>query len=97
MYKPEPVDTSNIAVSEEILLLREKIAKNVHDVWAVGRMREGWVYGEKRDDEKKTSPCLVPYEELSDEEKEYDRNTAFETLKLIISLGYDIVKKDGNI
>lgn len=97
MYKPEPVDTSNIAVSEEILLLREKIAKNVHDVWAVGRMREGWVYGEKRDDKKKTSPCLVPYEELSDEEKEYDRNTAFETLKLIISLGYDIVKKDGNI
>lgn len=97
MYKPEPVDTSNIAVSEEILLLREKIAKNVHDVWAVGRMREGWVYGEKRDDEKKTSPCLVPYEELSDEEKEYDRNTAFETLKLIMSLGYDIVKKDGNI
>lgn len=97
MYKPEPVDTSNIAVSEEILLLREKIAKNVHDVWAVGRMREGWVYGEKRDDEKKTSPCLVPYEELSEEEKEYDRNTAFETLKLIISLGYDIVKKDGNI
>lgn len=97
MYKPEPVDTSNIAVSEEILLLREKIAKNVHDVWAVGRMREGWVYGEKRDDDKKTSPCLVPYEELSDEEKEYDRNTAFETLKLIMSLGYDIVKKDGNI
>lgn len=97
MYKPEPVDTSNVAVSEEILLLREKIAKNVHDVWAVGRMREGWVYGEKRDDEKKTSPCLVPYEELSEEEKEYDRNTAFETLKLIISLGYDIVKKDGNI
>lgn len=97
MYKPEPVDTSNVAVSEEILLLREKIAKNVHDVWAVGRMREGWVYGEKRDDEKKTSPCLVPYEELSDEEKEYDRNTAFETLKLIMSLGYDIVKKDGNI
>ena len=69
MYKPEPVDTSNVAVSEEILLLREKIAKNVHDVWAVGRMREGWVYGEKRDDEKKTSPCLVPYEELSEEEK----------------------------
>ena len=93
MYKPEPIDTSKITLSEEILLLREEIAKNVHDVWAAGRIKDGWTYGETRDDVKKTSPCLVPYDELSDKEKEYDRNTAIETLKLIIALGYNIEKK----
>ena len=93
MYKPEPIDTSKITLSEDILLLREEIAKNVHDVWAAGRIKDGWTYGETRDDVKKTSPCLVPYDELSDAEKEYDRNTALETLKLIIALGYNIEKK----
>ena len=93
MYKPEPIDTSKITLSEDILLLRDEIAKNVHDVWAAGRIKDGWSYGETRDDVKKTSPCLVPYDELSDKEKEYDRNTAIETLKLIIALGYNIEKK----
>ena len=54
---------------------------------------EGWTYGEKRDDEKKTTPCLVPYDELADSEKEYDRATALSTLKLIVALGYRIKKE----
>lgn len=94
MYTPKPVDTSHIELSQDLLELTEKIAENVHDVWATGRIREGWTYGESRDDSKKTTPCLVPYDELSESEKEYDRNTAVETIKLIISLGYEISKKD---
>ena len=94
MYKPEPVDTSNVELPEELIGLTEKIAENVHENWAVGRMSEGWTYGEKRDDDKKTTPCLVPYSELSDSEKEYDRNTAIQTIKLIVALGYTIEKKD---
>ena len=74
--------------------LTELIAENVHDNWAVGRISEGWTYGETRDNEKKTTPCLVPYEELPDSEKEYDRNTAIQTLKLIVALGYKISKED---
>lgn len=96
MYKPEPIDTSNVSLPKEILELTEKIAENVHDNWALGRIAEGWVYGETRDDEKKTTPCLVPYPELTEGEKEYDRNTAIETLKLIIALGYKIEKDDNN-
>lgn len=57
-------------------------------------MSEGWTYGPVRDDEKKETPCLVPYAELSEGEKAYDRNTALETLKLIVALGYDIKKTD---
>ena len=94
MYKPKPVDTSDVLLDEELLKLTEEIAKNVHDVWAVGRINEGWVYGEVKDNTNKTTPCLVEYEELSESEKEYDRNTALETLKLIVKLGYEIKKVD---
>lgn len=94
MYEPKPIDTSDIELSKELLDLTEKIAENVHDVFAKSRMDEGWVYGEHRDDFKKTSPTLVPYGDLPESEKEYDRNTALGTLKLIKKLGYDIVKKD---
>jgi len=92
MYKPKPIDTSNITLDEELLNLRELIAKNVHDVWAAGRIKEGWIYGEVKDPNKKTTPLLIPYEDLPESEKEYDRNTAYETLKVIIKLGYKIAK-----
>lgn len=89
-YKPKPIDTSDITLSEELLSLTEKIAENVHDVWAVGRLEQGWTYGSVRNDETKETPCLVPYNELPESEKEYDRNTALETIKLILKMGYSI-------
>ena len=89
-YVPKPIDTSDVKVPEDLLLLTEKIAENVHEVWAAGRIREGWTYGEKKDAEKKKTPLLVPYGELPESEKDYDRNTATETLKLIVKLGYTI-------
>ena len=92
MYKPKPINTDEISLSEELLALMEKLAKNTHEVWAAGRISEGWSYGEKRDDVNKKTPCLVPYEQLEESEKEYDRKTALETLKLIVKLGYDIIK-----
>lgn len=91
MYEPKPIDTSEVKLSENLLALTEKIAKNVHDVWAQGRISEGWTLGEVKDPEKKTTPLLVPYEDLPESEKEYDRNTALETLKLIVKLGYKII------
>ncbi len=92
-YVPKPLDTDGIELPDDLLELTEKIAENVHDVWAEGRVAEGWTYGEKRDDAKKQTPCLVPYEALPDTEKEYDRKTALNTLKLVIALGYRIEKK----
>lgn len=92
MYKPKPIDTSDVIIPEDLLPLVEQIAKNVHEVWASNRIKEGWTYGENRDSEKKTTPCLVPYEELPEIEKEYDRNTAIETIKLAIKLGFKIEK-----
>lgn len=92
-YIPSPLDTAEIALSDDLVGLTEEMARNVHDVWAQSRLSQGWRYGEARNDRDKTHPCLIPYEELPEEEKEYDRRTATETLKLIMKLGYEIVKK----
>lgn len=92
MYTPKPIDTSSIKLSDDLEELKEQIAKNVHDVWALQRINEGWTFGEKKNSDLRQTPLLVPYEELPESEKEYDRNTAYETLKLIIKLGYKIEK-----
>ncbi len=89
-YVPEPADTAEVELSEELQPLIEAMAKNVHEVWAKSRMDEGWTYGIQRDDIKKTHPCLLPYEELPETEKDYDKNTAVGTLKLIMKLGFKI-------
>jgi ryanodine receptor 2 len=69
------------------------MAKNVHEVWARSRIEQGWSYGEERNDILKQHPCLIPYEELPEVEKAYDRDTALGTLKLISKLGFKIVKE----
>ena len=94
MYKPNPIDTKDVEIPKEIVELTEKIAENVHEVWAKSRIDEGWIYGKERDDENNTTPCLVPYDMLPEIEKEYDRNTAMNTIRLIIKLGYKIEKKN---
>ena len=92
MYTPKPLKLENIQLPDSLSPLMEEIAKNVHENWAQLRISEGWTYGEKRDSDKKTTPCLVPYEDLPENEKEYDRKTAEQTLKTIIALGYSISK-----
>ena len=91
-YTPQPIDTTAVKLPKELELLVEQMSKNVHEVWAETRIQQGWKYGEQRNDELKTHPCLVPYEELPEEEKEYDRNTSIGTLKLIMKLGFKISK-----
>jgi ryanodine receptor 2 len=92
-YTPKPEDIHNVTLPEELDVLLEALAENVHEVWAHSRMEQGWTYGEERDDVLKKHPCLIPYAELPEIEKDYDRNTAMNTLKLIDKLGFKIVKK----
>jgi hypothetical protein len=89
-YEPRPIDTSAIELSDDLLGLTEKLAENAHDNWARRRMSEGWTWGPARDDPARRHPDLVPYRELSEAEKHYDRDTAMETLRAIIALGYRI-------
>lgn len=91
-YIPSPIDTSDIELSDDLKQLVEQLARNVHDIWAVGRISDGWTYGPERNDALKQHPCLIDYSELPESEKEYDRNTAMETLKMILKLGWKIEK-----
>lgn len=92
MYNPKPIETKEIQLSDELKSLSEVLAKHVHEVWAKGRIEQGWEFGPVRDDRLKQTPCLVPYEELTEEERDYDRNTSQETLRLLLKMGYRIVK-----
>lgn len=91
-YIPKPLDVSNVALPEGLEELTESLSKNVHEVWAAGRIADGWRYGLVRDEIKKEHPCLIPYEDLSEEEKDYDRATALSTIRYILSKGYKIGK-----
>ena len=91
-YRPKLVDLNHIKLPEGYAELREAIAENAHDRWAMERQSEGWTYGLKRDDSKLETPDMVPYTQLPESEKQYDRIMAEETLKLMIALGYKIAK-----
>lgn len=94
-YKPHPIDVDDIPLDGELEELQEAIAENAHDVWAKARIKDGWTYGKERNDVEKKHPDLVPYTALPDSEKEYDRIMAFNTIKLVKKLGFDIVKRNG--
>lgn len=89
-YKPQPIDTSAVQLPPELVELTERLAQNAHDHWALLRISDGWTYGPQRDDARKKHPDLVPYSQLSEAEKQYDRRTAMETIKAILAAGYRI-------
>ena len=91
-YIPKPLDVSNIVLPEGLEGLTESLSKNVHEVWAAGRIAAGWRYGPVRDEIKKEHPCLIPYEELTEEEKDFDRATSLSTIKFILLCGYRVTK-----
>ena len=96
-YFPSPIDTSAVEIAVHLAELTELLARHAHDLWALQRLREGWRWGQKRDDTARTHPCLIPYDDLPESEKEYDRNAALGTIKAVIASGYRItmVSTDG--
>lgn len=92
-YVPSPIPTYGIDLPEGVLDIIEFLAEHNHDVWAEQRINEGWRHGTCRNDAEKTHPCLVRYNDLPEEEKDYDRNTAISVLKVVIKLGYCIEKR----
>ncbi len=91
-YTPRPIDTSGVRLGDDLLALTERLAEHSHDVWAMQRMADGWAYGPARDDAAKKHSDLVPYADLPETEKDYDRKVAMGIVKAIVALGYEIVK-----
>ena len=94
-YNPSPLNTTGIELGPDLLNLTERLAENVHDLWARQRLADGWTYGPLRDDKVKKHPCLVPYADLPESEKEYDRQVAIGSIKAILALGYHIEMRPG--
>jgi hypothetical protein len=92
MYTPRPIDTRDVVLPASLEPLIEHLSEHNHDTWSRQRIADGWRWGPKRDDQGKTHPDLIPYSELSEGEKQYDRNSVVETLKAIVALGYRIEK-----
>lgn len=92
-YEPHPIDLSDVQLPDELIELREAIAENAHEVWAQGRKSQGWTYGPERNDALKQTPDMIPYSDLTDEEKFFDREMAMNTIKLLKKLGYKISKE----
>ena len=97
LFTPTAIATEEVALPPELDALVERLAENNHDHWARQRIEAGWTYGPQRNDARKTHPDLVPYRDLPEGEKEYDRTSVVETLKVILMLGYQIVpsRTDG--
>lgn len=93
LYIPQPINTKAVILSQELTELTERLAENTHDIWAKQRLSDGWTWGPERDDKTKKHPDLIPYADLPESEKEYDRMTAMETLKAIVAIGYRIEKE----
>lgn len=94
-YNPKPIHTHGVELSSEIAPLVERLAEHNHDIWARQRMAEGWTWGPAHDDAQKTHPCLIPYAQLPESEKLYDINSAIETLKAVVVLGYRISRDEA--
>lgn len=93
-YRPTPVDTRQIELTAELKAIVERLAENVHENWARERIADGWSYGPRRDDILKQTPCMVPYSELEEAEKKYDRKIVEEIIKALVAFGYRI-GRDG--
>ena len=94
-YTPAPVDTRKIQLPADLETLTEQLARNTHDLWAANRMAEGWTWGPFRNDALLEHPDLVPYDQLPESEKTYDRMISSEILKFILSIGYEIKKNEN--
>ncbi|GMF61678.1 unnamed protein product [Phytophthora fragariaefolia] len=95
-YTPQPIDTRRIRLPHSINLLAELLSQNAHEVWAVGRIDQGWRWGTQRDNDKLLHPDLVPYEALTEQDKQYDRDTSMAALKVITALGYVLEPPSSN-
>lgn len=72
----------------------ERLAEAAHKVWMKGKLRDGWRYGSITDKEKKIHSCLVPYSQLSEADKESDRDMVRGIPSILAAAGYKMVKTE---
>lgn len=86
-FEPKPFNSSRSILSPTLNELVEMLAENTHEMWAKIRMEEGYKFGRKDDENKKILTSLLPYFFLLEEDKEKNRVSARELVKVITSMG----------
>ena len=90
-FTPNPVDTTSIEVPAYIEGVRDRLAENLHEIWAMYKIEQGWKYSEFRNDAQKLHNCITQFEMLPQDEKHYDSTLAMETLKTMFAIGYEVI------
>jgi hypothetical protein len=70
----------------------EQMAVLEHGRWNVERLREGWRYGKQRDDARRIHDCLVSWEDLPDDIRQYDREAVRTFPEILARAGLEIVR-----
>uniref|UniRef100_A0A8C3VA48 Ryanodine receptor 1 n=1 Tax=Catharus ustulatus TaxID=91951 RepID=A0A8C3VA48_CATUS len=93
-FTPCPVDTCQIVLPPHLERIREKLAENIHELWALTRIEQGWTYGPVRDDIQRLHPCLLSFHNLPEPERGYNLQMSGETLKTLLALGCHVGMAD---
>src|SRR4030067_861572 len=89
-YEAKSLDLTNVQISADLVKLVERLAEITHDNWVRQRLADGWRHGQRRDDVQKEHPCIVPYDDLPESEKEYDRKISLGVVQAMIASGYRV-------
>ncbi|TSO67486.1 Ryanodine receptor 3 [Bagarius yarrelli] len=95
-FIPTPVDTSQIVMPPHLEKVRDRLAENIHELWAINKIELGWSYGKIRDDNKRHHPCLVDFSKLPETERNYNLQMSTETLKTLLALGCHVVQVNAS-
>ena len=85
------VTRERLILSGKYDALVERMAERNHETWMRQRQAEGWRLGPERCDRLKETPCMVPWADLPEPEREHDRELARASLALLGELGYRLV------
>jgi len=80
---------------KEFVFLPEEIelmAGMEHERFVQERLQDGWEYGPVKDNARKISPTLVPWDGLSEEEKQKDRDAVEVLPSLLAKVGLEIYR-----
>jgi RyR domain len=89
---PDPLvgpDANGFSFSHEEV---EELARLEHDAWCDALRMEGWRPGPGMDSDSKEHPMLVPWEQLSEEERNKDRDPVRALPTMLAAAGFEILR-----
>uniref|UniRef100_A0A8B9LR02 Ryanodine receptor 2b (cardiac) n=1 Tax=Astyanax mexicanus TaxID=7994 RepID=A0A8B9LR02_ASTMX len=90
IFTPTPVDTSQLVLPPQLEIIRERLAENLHELWLLDKIEQGWTHGPVRDDSKKVHPGLAEFSKLPEQERQSNLQATENTIRTLLALGAHI-------